>query len=147
MTTPGKRRITAILHEVQAFVERYNDQPCWISSLITGDPGNNFDGYYVEFEPRDGDFNEGSWLETVSPGVEYKIDPVTMPHLLVRKSDGNFWFGSANGQDVVGIGEIQSRGQRTAGTTRRLPTRASSAKQSMTSSSTRTGLGSWLTRT
>ena len=80
---------------MQAFVELPTISPVGYQVEITGDPGNNFDGYYVEFEPRDGDFNEGSWLETVSPGVEYKIDPATMPHLLVRKADGNFWFGSA----------------------------------------------------
>ena len=107
--------ITAILREVQAFVELPTISPVGYQVSITGDPGNNFDGYYVEFEPRDGDFNEGSWLETVSPGVEYKINPATMPHLLVRKSDGNFWFGPADGQTVAGLGEIQSWGQRSCG--------------------------------
>ena len=107
--------ITAILSEVQAFTELPTIAPVGYQVEISGDPGNNFDGYYVEFEPRDGDFNEGSWLETVSPGVEYKINASTMPHLLIRKADGNFWFGSAGGQTVTGIGEVQSWGERTCG--------------------------------
>ena len=107
--------ITAILNEVQAFTELPTISPVGYQVEISGDPGNNFDGYYVEFEPRDGTFNEGSWLETVSPGVEYKINAVTMPHLLIRKADGNVWFGPASGQTVVGIGEVQSWGERTCG--------------------------------
>jgi hypothetical protein len=115
--------ITAILNEVQAFTELPTIAPIGYQVAITGDPGNNFDGYYVEFEPRgadiknpNGEFNEGSWLETVSPGVEYKIDPDTMPHLLVRKSDGTFWFGPANGQVVAGIpGDVPKWGERTCG--------------------------------
>ena len=62
---------------------------------------------------RDGDFNEGQ--ESYRPGVEYKINASTMPHLLIRKADGNFWFGSAGGQTVTGIGEVQSWGERTCG--------------------------------
>jgi len=115
--------ITAILNSVQAFTELPTIAPIGYQVSITGDPGNNFDGYYVEFEPRGADiknpnneFNEGAWLETVSPGVEYKVDPGTMPHLLVRKADGNFWFGPANGQTVAGIpGEVPSWGGRTCG--------------------------------
>ena len=100
--------ITAILDSVQAFTELPTIAPIGYQVTIEGDPGNNFDTYYVEFQPRGSDvndaddydpaaFDEGSWLETVSPGVEYLVDPDTMPHLLVRKSDGEFWFGAANG--------------------------------------------------
>ena len=108
--------ITAILNEVQAFTELPTIAPVGYQVTISGDPGNNFDGYYVEFVPRDGTFNEGSWLETVGPGVEYKIDPSTMPHLLVRKSDGEFYFGPADGTTVAGIpGNLPSWGERTSG--------------------------------
>ena len=115
--------ITAILDSVQAFTELPTIAPIGYQVSITGDPGNNFDGYYVEFEPRGADiknpnneFDEGSWLETVSPGVEYKVDPDTMPHLLVRLANGNFWFGKANGQVVSGIpGDVPTWGGRTCG--------------------------------
>ena len=118
--------ITAILDSVQAFTELPTIAPIGYQVTIEGDPGNNFDTYYVEFQPRGSDvddpddydpaaFDEGSWLETVSPGVEYLVDPDTMPHLLVRKSDGEFWFGAANGQTVDGIGDVPSWGERTCG--------------------------------
>lgn len=108
--------ITAILSEVQAFVELPTIAPVGYQVEITGDPGTNFDNYYVEFEPRSGTFGEGAWAETVSPGVEYKPDPSTWPHVLIRKTDGNFWFGAVNGQTVPNIpNDVPSWGERVAG--------------------------------
>jgi hypothetical protein len=95
--------ITAILSQVQAFVELPTIAPKGYQVEIVGDPGNNFDGYYVEFNPKSGTFGEGTWQETVSPGVEYKLDEATMPHLLVRLSDGTFYFGPANGSTQKGL--------------------------------------------
>jgi hypothetical protein len=37
-------------------------------------------------------YGAGVWEETVSPELKYKIDPLTMPHQLVRQSDGSFTF-------------------------------------------------------
>ena len=108
--------ITAILNEVQAFTELPTIGPEGYQIEITGDPGTNFDNYYVEFEPRSGTFGEGGWAETVSPGVEYKLDASTMPHVLIRKADGSFWFGAVNGQTVSGIpGDVPTWGERVAG--------------------------------
>ena len=108
--------ITAILNEVQAFTELPTIAPVGYQVQITGDPGTNFDNYYVEFEPRSGNFGEGGWAETVSPGVEYQINASTMPHVLIRKNDGNFWFGAVNGQTVSGIpGDVPKWGERVAG--------------------------------
>lgn len=108
--------ITAITSSVQAFTELPTIAPSGYQIEIVGDPGNKFDGYYVKFVPRNGagTFGEGSWQETVSPGVEYKIDPLTMPHLLVRLSNGQFYFGPANGTTQGGT-KIPSWGERTAG--------------------------------
>tara|TARA_R100000951_G_scaffold65984_2_gene55856 strand:+ start:786 stop:3311 length:2526 start_codon:yes stop_codon:yes gene_type:complete len=110
--------ITAILGEVQAFVELPTIAPEGYQVEITGDPGTAFDNYYVEFEPRSGTFGEGAWAETVSPGVEYKVDPLTMPHVLIRTNSTplSFWFGPVNGQTVSGIPNgVPEWGQRTAG--------------------------------
>jgi hypothetical protein len=108
--------ITAITNSVQAFTELPTIAPTGYQVEVVGDPGNQFDGYYVQFLPRGGagTFGEGSWQETVSPGVEYKIDPATMPHLLVRLSNGTFYFGPANGSTQSGT-VIPSWGQRAAG--------------------------------
>jgi hypothetical protein len=108
--------ITAITSSVQAFTELPTIAPQGYQVEILGDPGNRFDGYYVEFVPRSGagTFGEGAWAETVSPGVEYKLDPTTMPHLLVRLPDGTFYFGPANGTTQGGVA-IPGWGERTAG--------------------------------
>ena len=106
--------ITAITNSVQAFTELPTIAPEGYQVEVVGDPGNKFDGYYVKFVPRSGTFGEGSWQETVSPGVQYKLDAATMPHLLVRLPNGTFWFGPANGSTQGGV-TIPSWGQRTAG--------------------------------
>jgi hypothetical protein len=106
--------ITAITKSVQVFTELPTIAPQGYQIEIVGDPSNKFDGYYVSFVCRSGTFGEGSWQETVSPGVQYKINQATMPHLLVRLPNGNFWFGPANGSTVSGV-TIPSWGQRSAG--------------------------------
>ena len=108
--------ITAILNEVQAFTELPTIAPEGYQIEITGDPGTAFDNYHVEFKPRSGTFGEGGWAEAVSPGVEYQLDAASMPHVLIRKADGSFWFGSVNGQTVSGIpGGVPAWGERVAG--------------------------------
>lgn len=108
--------ITAITNSVQAFTELPTVAPEGYQIEVVGDPGNKFDGYYVKFVPRSGagTFGEGSWQETVSPGVEYKFNASTMPHLLVRLSNGTFYFGPANGSTQSGT-VIPTWGERTAG--------------------------------
>jgi len=108
--------ITAITSSVQAFTELPTIAPQGYQVEILGDPGNKFDGYYVEFVTRGGagTFGEGAWQETVSPGVEYKVNATTMPHLLVRLPNGTFYFGPANGSTQGGI-TVPSWGQRAAG--------------------------------
>lgn len=108
--------ITAITNAVQAFTELPTIAPDGYQVEILGDPGNKFDGYYVKFKPRTGagTFGEGAWEETVSPGVEYKLNPSTMPQLLVRLPAGTFYFGPADGSTQGGV-KIPSWGERTAG--------------------------------
>ena len=108
--------ITAITNSVQAFTELPTIAPQGYQVEIVGDPGNRFDGYYVKFVPRTGagTFGEGSWQEIVSPGVEYKVNAATMPHILVRLSSGQFYFGKADGTTYSGL-TLPIWGQRGAG--------------------------------
>ena len=106
--------ITAILGQVQAFTELPTIAPAGYAVEIVGDPGNNFDGYYVEFKPKSGTFGEGVWAETVSPGVEYELNKDTMPHLLVRLADGTFYFGPVDGSTQGGT-DLPKWGQRKTG--------------------------------
>ena len=114
--------ITAILSKVQTFTELPTIAPNGYQIEIEGDPGNNFDGYYVEFVPKSGTFGEGLWVETVSPGVEYEIDQDKMPHILVRLPDNSFFFGPADGYVLTGTTngvawevKMPTWGQRAAG--------------------------------
>jgi hypothetical protein len=108
--------ITAITNSVQSFSELPTMAPNGYQVKIEGDPGNRFDNYYVQFVPREGagNFGEGAWEETVAPGLPYQIDPATMPHVLVRRPGGTFWFGPADGQLTAGI-TIPRWGERAAG--------------------------------
>ncbi len=108
--------ITAITSRVQAFTELPTISPLGYQVEIAGDPSNKFDNYYVAFRPRPGigTFGEGTWEETVAPGLRYRIDAATMPHVLVRLANGQFYFGPANGSTQSGTA-IPSWGERTAG--------------------------------
>ena len=97
--------ITAITSSVQAFTELPTIAPQGYQIEITGDPGNKWDGYFVEFKVRAGagTFGEGAWVETVAPGAEYRVKASTMPHVLVRLPSGSFHFGPLDGSTVGGI--------------------------------------------
>ncbi len=114
--------ITAITSKVQAFSELPAIAPEGYQVEVTGDPGNKFDTYYVRFQPRPGmtvfpgmgSFGEGAWEETVAPGVPYRINTATMPHVLVRLPNGTFHFGPADGSVQGGV-TLPGWGERTAG--------------------------------
>jgi hypothetical protein len=60
---------------------------------VVGEDVNINDDYYVQFHTADNsDFGTGSWQECCSPDMKYQIDATTMPHALVRESDGTFTF-------------------------------------------------------
>jgi hypothetical protein len=52
---------------------------------VSGDSNNDFDSYYVRWDGA-------VWRETIKPGLSTNIDGGTMPHQLVRNSDGTFTF-------------------------------------------------------
>ena len=106
--------LTAITNSVQVFTELPTIAPEGYQIEIVGDPGNNFDNYHIEFVPRSGTFGEGSWQECVSPGETYKIDDSTMPQVLVRLANGQFYFGPADGSTQSGT-KIPAWGERTCG--------------------------------
>lgn len=63
---------------------------------ITNDPGSEVDNYYLRFATIDNStFGEGVWNECTAQGIAYKLDPATMPHVLIRNEDGTFTFEEA----------------------------------------------------
>jgi hypothetical protein len=60
---------------------------------VLGSKATSLDDFYVKFEANAGSgFGSGRWRETVGPGIAYKFDPTTMPHVLVNNNDGTFTF-------------------------------------------------------
>lgn len=60
---------------------------------IQGTQETKYDDYYVKFSANAGSgFGPGIWKETVAPGIAYKLDAATMPHVLVRENNGTFTF-------------------------------------------------------
>ncbi len=53
---------------------------------IAGGTEGSFVPYYVKY------LAGGVWDETVLPGLVNQIDPLSMPHALIRQSDGTFLF-------------------------------------------------------
>ena len=61
------------------------------------------DEYYVKFVvDGTGNTGAGSWEETVASGIQTYIDPDTMPHAIIRESNGTFTFRSLNEADKAG---------------------------------------------
>ena len=60
---------------------------------VLGSAATRLDDYYVRFVANAGSgTGHGVWKETVAPGIAYKFDAATMPHVLVRESNGTFTF-------------------------------------------------------
>jgi hypothetical protein len=61
---------------------------------IIGENNEASDDYWVEFKAQSG--TSGVWEEAPAPDTHYALDAATMPHILVRESDGTFTFRQAD---------------------------------------------------
>lgn len=61
---------------------------------VLGDTGSGSDDYYVKFSA-----SENIWKECARPGVKAGFDTSTMPHVVVRNSDGSFTVKPAAWED------------------------------------------------
>jgi len=51
------------------------------------------DDQWVRFETSNGQtYGAGAWVESRAPGMQYELDPSTLPHRLTREATGNFSF-------------------------------------------------------
>lgn len=89
------------LRLIKGSVQSFTDLPTVAQNSmyvkVEGVPGEQEDDYYVKFTAKNGGFGEGTWSETIAPGVKYKYNYTTMPHVLIRLSDGTFVFKKADG--------------------------------------------------
>lgn len=79
---------------IKGSVQRFEDLPVWAEPgmvvEITGDPGSEFDNYFVEYVEVEGVANRGYWKECAKPNEEYLLDDNTMPWVLERTADGGW---------------------------------------------------------
>ena len=51
------------------------------------------DDLYVKFETTNSaSFGPGTWVETTGPGIQFELDSATLPHQIVRQTDGSFKY-------------------------------------------------------
>ena len=85
------------------------------------EPGTAIDDRWFKFRTFDGSTDtlaEGTWEETVKPGIPYQLDPATMPLVLQWSSPGHFFLGPADGTTATyqtDDYEFPKWGDRTAG--------------------------------
>jgi hypothetical protein len=85
----GGTAIKAIVSKVQRFTDLPTSAPDGFEVEVVGDNTSNFDNYFMKFESEG---SGGVWQEVAKGGEQYKFDPTTMPHILVREADGTFTF-------------------------------------------------------
>jgi len=103
----NKNAMVEAKDHVQEFTNLPNYGPNGFVIEVTGDDTTNFDNYWVKFMKTDDDDGSGVWKETVQPGIVVGIDAATMPHSLVRESDGTFTFQEDTWDDRL-VGDVDT---------------------------------------
>ena len=108
----GDEGLSATVGTVQRFDELPAKAPHGYVAHVQGDQTNDFDDYYVKFESDNAGQTEvadGTWIEWVKPNIKYELNASTMPHLLIRQSDGSFSFEEADWGDRAVGDEVSNR--------------------------------------
>ena len=83
-----------IFHAVQKFTNLPAEAKDGYTVKVLGDNGSGSDDYYVSFNAA-----ESVWKECAKPGILAGYDKSTMPHIMVRNSDGSFTVKPAKWED------------------------------------------------
>lgn len=92
--------LNGLIYQVQSFNKLPANAPSGYIVEITGESARSGDNYWVQY-----DASAKVWKETAKPKIIAGINPATMPHALVRASDGQFdwtplaWDGRNAGDD------------------------------------------------
>ena len=94
----NNQAMIGITTTVQKFSLLPANAPNGYTVRVTGDPNNSSGSYYVKFDQE-----HRIWKETCRPEIPIQLDAATMPHLLIRETDGSFTFRRASwGERSVG---------------------------------------------
>jgi len=103
ITDGQSNNVVDVLKEsVEKFSQLPNESPHGIIFEVEGNPEAEIDDYYVKFAADGGDPGnaiptKGRWQETTKPGIENDFNFDTMPHIIVRDSNGAFKVTRADG--------------------------------------------------
>ena len=106
----GDSGLSATVGTVQRFDDLPDKAPHGYIAHVQGDQTNDFDDYYVKFESDNGtqtNVGDGTWIEWVKPNIAFELDAATMPHLLIRQSDGSFTLEQSEWGDRA-VGDLTS---------------------------------------
>ncbi|ESX98706.1 hypothetical protein [Mesorhizobium sp. LNJC405B00] len=76
---------------VKDFADLPRKAPVGFTLKVAGSDDTSWDDYWVQFQQGTND-GLGRWKECVGAGEKLGMDKSTMPHVLVRESDGTFTF-------------------------------------------------------
>lgn len=96
----GGLGMVLVKDEIQDFSGLPGKAPDGFQVEVVGSPTNNFDNYFVQYDTKSG-ASTGVWKEIPKPGRQDALDASTMPHALVRESDGTFTFRQIEWNKVV----------------------------------------------
>lgn len=84
----SQRSMSLVKGEVNTLTELPTVGPDGFVVKVVGDPDSEEDEYWVRFRATDGYvgvLSEGVWEESFAPGIQYRFDLTTMPHVIVRE--------------------------------------------------------------
>jgi hypothetical protein len=84
----------SFLRATQKFSNLPATAPDGFTVLVKGDSSSNTDDYYVSYSKA-----AGLWKECAKPGILEGFNYDTLPHVLVRQSNGTFTFSSTTWDD------------------------------------------------
>ena len=98
LETPERSLLNVFTNEVQD-ITLLPDQCHHHYRCKVANSGSLEDDYYVRFVGANDVDGQGTWEEHRAPGVSTTIDATTMPHLMVRMSDGSFLVSPADWEE------------------------------------------------
>ena len=93
----GNDALKAIKDEISLLTTLPTVAPNGFRMKVVGSADSSVDDYYVKFEAENGTFGTGVYKEFRDKGITYKLDASTMPHVLIKETDGTFRFAKLDG--------------------------------------------------
>ena len=105
--TQGNQDLVIVKNSIQRFSDLPTVSPHGYVVEVNGDDTTDFDNYYVKFVANNstttGTLEEGHWEECAESGIPFKFNYDTMPHILIRQSDGDFRFARVDGDTYTDL--------------------------------------------